>query len=449
MKDTLSETERLASRVPETARPGREACAPQEWAWVERSVWTERMLAALGNGVRGGKWFSLMDKVSRRRTLEVAWQQVARNRGAAGVDAVSVERFRAHEERYLGELEAQLQDGSYRPSAVRRVWIPKSGGGERPLGIPVVKDRVVQGALKLVLEPIFEREFMPHSYGFRPGRSTKDALREVAAALKAGHAWVVDADLKSYFDSIPHDRLLARIGERVSDGAVLGLIERFLEQEVMDGLERWTPQKGSPQGAVLSPLLANLYLHELDVRMAERGYRLVRYADDFVILCRSAEVAEQALAEVRAWVAEAGLELHPDKTHVGDWREPGQGFEFLGYRFDGGHRWVRRKSLQAFKDRVRVETRRTRGKSLEQVIARLNPMLKGWFAYFQHADRRTFPRLDGWVRRRLRALLRKQQKRPGHGICKADHRRWPNAFFAQRGLFTLKEAYAMASQSRC
>jgi len=249
----MIETMGLSSGVPRAARPRGEACDPREWGWVERSVWTERMLAALGNGVRGGKWYSLRDKVWSRRTLEVAWRRVAANAGAAGVDRVSVERFRADEERYLGELEAQLQDGSYRPSAVRRVWIPKGDGRRRPLGIPVVKDRVVQAALKLVLEPIFEREFLWVSHGFRPGRGAKQALRAVVAGLAAGAYWVVDADLKSYFDSIPWDRLLARVRERVSDGAVLSLIERFLKQDVMEGLDRWTPTAGSPQGAVLTP----------------------------------------------------------------------------------------------------------------------------------------------------------------------------------------------------
>jgi len=199
---------------------------------------------------------------------------------------------------------------------------------------------------------------------------------------------------------------------------------------------------------VLSPLLANVYLHAMDVHLSERGYRLVRYADDFVVLCQSREEAEAALAEVRAWVEDNGLELHPDKTRVGDCRQPGQGFEFLGYRFEAGRRRVRRKSLKAFKDRVRAKTRRSRGDSLECVIADLNPMLRGWFAYFKHAHRWTFPDLDGWIRRRLRAFLRKQQKRPGFGRCLADQRRWPNAFFARRGLFTLTEAHAAASRSR-
>jgi len=199
---------------------------------------------------------------------------------------------------------------------------------------------------------------------------------------------------------------------------------------------------------VLSPLLANLYLHGLDEALEQAGHRLVRYADDFVVLCRSQTEAEAALAGVRRWVEANGLRLHPDKTHVGNCLEPGQGFEFLGYRFEGGRRTVRRKSLQALKDRIRQRTRRTRAVALEQIIEELNPMLRGWFQYFQHAPSWTFPRLDGFVRRRLRACLRKREKRPGFGRCEQDHRRWPNAFFAGLGLFTLTEAHRLACQSR-
>lgn len=439
--------------MSEGARVPREAKqvpydATREWAWVDRTVWTERMLAALGNGVRGGKWFSLIDKVYRPQTLAAAWREVEANRGAAGVDGQSCERFAAQAERYLGELAEELERGSYRAQAVRRVEIPKGGGKSRPLGIPTVKDRIVQGALKRVLEPIFEQEFLPMSYGFRPGRGCKDALREVDGLLGEGYTHVVDADLESYFDSIPHARLLERIEERISDGRVLGLIRQWLGQDVLRGMERWTPTGGTPQGAVISPLLANIYLHPLDRHMSERGFRMVRYCDDFVILCRSAEQARRALEEVRGWVEANGLSLHPEKTHVGDCREQGQGFEFLGYRFEAGRRWVRRKSQRALEAKIRAKTRRTCGRSLAQVIAELNPMLRGWFAYFKHAERGEFRRLDGFIRRRLRAVLRKQAHRPGMGRCHADHRRWPNRFFAAHGLFTLTEAHALASRPR-
>jgi RNA-directed DNA polymerase len=415
---------------------------------VEGSIWTDRMISALVNGVKGGRWFSLIDKVSAPRTLAVAWAKVRANRGACGVDGESVERFAAREDEYLSELSQALVRDTYRPQAVRRVEIPKGDGGTRPLGIPTVKDRIVQTAIKLVIEPIFEVMFLPSSYGFRPGRGSKEALREVDRLLGEGHVFVVDADLRSYFDSIPHDRLMARVEARISDGRLLGLLRSYLAQDIFDGLQSWTPTGGTPQGAVISPLLGNLYLHPLDVHLRDRGYVLVRYADDFVVLCRSREEAEAALAEVRGWVEANGLSLHPDKTHVGDCREPGQGFEFLGYRFEAGRRWVRKKSLDRLKDRVRDETRRARGDSLARVIDDLNPLLRGWFGYFKHAYPTTFIEVDGFVRRRLRALLRKQQKRPGAGHCHDDHKRWPNAFFARDGLFALHTAWLAARESR-
>jgi RNA-directed DNA polymerase len=406
------------------------------------------MVSALGNGVKGGKWYSLMDKVVRPTTLEAAWRKVVRNHGAAGADGQSIERFAAQAERYLQELQHSLEDGSYRPHPVKRVEIPKGDGRTRPLGIPTVKDRIVQTALKMVIEPIFETQFQPGSYGFRPGRSCKDALREVDRLLKAGFTWVVDADLKSYFDTIPHDKLMTLVASAISDGPVLSLIESFLQQDIMKDMARWRPTTGTPQGAVISPLLANLYLHPLDLLMEESGRRMVRYADDFVILCRTEAEALAALRQVEAWVAANGLALHPDKTRVGDSRQPGQGFDFLGYRFEAGRRFVRKKSLKALRDKVRGMTSRSRGDSLERIINDLNPMLRGWFGYFKHAPPALFGVIDGFVRRRLRAILRKQDKRPGIGRCQADHHRWPNAFFAAHGLFTLRTAYEQARHSR-
>ena len=411
-------------------------------------MWTERMLSALVNGVKGGKWFSLMDKVFAPRTLLAAWTKVHANKGAAGVDGQSVERFAARAEDYLTELSATLREGRYQPHAVRRVDIPKGDGRTRPLGIPVVKDRIVQTAVKMLLEPIFEATFREGSYGFRPGRGCHAALREVDHLVRQGYTFVVDADLAGYFDTIPHDKLMARVEERISDGRVLDLLRGWLQQDILRGTERWTPSGGTPQGAVVSPLLANIYLHPLDVLMAARGCRMVRYADDFVILCRTRAEADAALALVRTWVAEAGLTLHPTKTHVGDCRLPGEGFDFLGYRFEAGRRDVRKKSLASFKERVRDKTRRSRGVSLERLVADLNPMLRGWFGYFKHAHRHTFSQLDGFVRRRLRALLRKREKRPGQGICRADHQRWPKAYFANAGLFALDTAWHAARQSR-
>jgi RNA-directed DNA polymerase len=436
-----------APAVPQVAIQGA-AADGRDWSWVAAEVWNERMLAALGNGVRGGKWFSLIDKVYRPATLRAAWRRVAANAGAAGVDRQSVAQFAARAEVYLAELEAALKAERYQPLAVLRVEIPKGPGQTRPLGIPAVKDRIVQTAVKLVLEPIFEREFLDTSYGFRPGRGCKDALRAVDRLLQEGYSHVVDADLQSYFDTIPHVPLLARVAEQVSDGRLLALIGAFLQQDIVKGVQRWTPTGGTPQGAVISPLLANIYLHPLDCWLRECGYRMVRYADDFVVLCQSAAQAQAGLALVQEWVQGQGLRLHPDKTHVGDCRDVGQGFDFLGYRFEAGQRRVRRKSMAALRERIRTKTGRSRGDSLQCIIADLNPVLRGWFGYFQHAHPITFRIMDGFLRRRLRALLRKQQHRPGRGCTLADHGRWSNAFFATQGLFTMTDAHALASQSR-
>ena len=406
------------------------------------------MVSALVNGVKGGKWFSLIDKVYAPATLAAAWAKVRANGGAAGVDGVSLERFEARSEFYLAELSEALRIGTYRTQAVRRVDIPKSDGGTRPLGIPAVKDRIVQRAMKLVIEPIFEVEFLAGSYGFRPGRGCHDALREVDQAIKEGFTFVVDADLKAYFDSIPHGRLMERVEEKVSDGRALDLLRGWLAADVMRGTERWTPTAGAPQGAVISPLLANIYLHPLDARMAALGYRMVRYADDFVVLCESREAADAALADIRRWVDENGLVLHPEKTRVGDCRVTGEGFDFLGYRFEAGRRWVRKKSLKRFKDSIREKTGRSRGDSLARIISDLNPMLKGWFGYFKHAYKTEFSSLDGFIRRRLRAILRKQGKRPGFGLSPLDSQRWPNAFFADAGLVALHTAWRTARESR-
>ncbi len=251
------------------------------WQWVELAIWTPRMLAALEQGVKGGNWYSLMDKVYKVENLTSGFRKVEANKGSAGVDHVTVEMFGDRWIENLQHLSEQLASGQYRPQPIRRVWIPKPGTKEmRPLGIPTVRDRVVQAALRNAIEPIFEREFAAQSYGFRPGRGCKDALRRVDGLLKAGYEWIVDVDLKSYFDTIPHEQLLARIRERVADSKVLDLITAFLKQGVMGGLAGWTPETGTPQGAVISPLLSNIYLNPLDHQMANRGTEMVRYADD-------------------------------------------------------------------------------------------------------------------------------------------------------------------------
>jgi RNA-directed DNA polymerase len=311
-----------------------------------------------------------------------------------------------------------------------------------------VRDRIVQGALRHVLEPIFEKHFAPHSYGFRPGRGCKDALRRVNQLLNDGYTIVVDVDLKSYFDTIPHERLMSRVRERIADGRVLQLIESFLRAAIMDGLEGWEPEAGAPQGAVLSPLLSNIYLDPLDHRMASRGYQMVRYADDIVILCRSRSDAEQVLAEVRQWCEAEGLTLHPTKTRIVDVRT--DVLEFLGYRFQTNRRnklirLPRVTSPKKLKDRVRAHTKRCNGESLSRIVTNLNAVLHGWFGYFKHGCEATFEPIDGWVRKRLRSILRWRAGRNGCGRGR-DHQRWPNAFFAECGLLSLVSAYHSACQ---
>ena len=416
------------------------------WAWVAAAVWTPRMLAALENGVRGGKWHSLMDKVYALPNLSAAWAAVRANAGAAGGDHQTIEHYERELEANLKRLAEQLRDGSYVPQAVRRVWIPKPGSREdRPLGIPTVRDRVVQSALRNVLEPIFEREFAAHSYGFRPGRGCQEALQRVEHLLDAGYTFVVDADLKSYFDTIPHAQMRARVATKIADGRVLALLDAFLQQEVMSTLGATTPEAGTPQGAVISPLLSNIYLDPLDQLMAAQGWEMVRYADDFVILCRSPAEAEQALRVVQGWTATAGLTLHPAKTCLVDATQKG-GFDFLGYHFERGYQWPREKSAQKLKDRVRELTKRTNGKSLRVIIAELNPVLRGWYEYFKHSHRTTWERLDRWIRMRLRSLLRQRHGGKGRGRGH-DHLRWPNAFFTAQGLFNLGVAAASKGQS--
>jgi RNA-directed DNA polymerase len=404
------------------------------------------MLTALAQGVKGGRWHSLIDKVWKPETLRASFDRVRRNDGAAGVDRMTCERFAARLDVHLEWLETRLREDRYVAQPVQRTWIPKPGRTEkRPLGIPTIRDRTVQGALRAALEPIFERDFADHSYGFRPGRGCKDALRRVTELLSAGYVWVLDADLKSYFDTIPHDQLLAQIARKVSDRRVLSLIAQYLHQPILDHLEQWTPEQGTPQGAVLSPLLANIYLDPLDHLVANAGFEMVRYADDFVILCRSHAAAEAVLALVREWTESAGLALHPDKTRVVDASQRG-GFDFLGYHFECGYHWPSEKARQQLRDRLRPLTKRTNGTSLEAIVSRLNPILSGWFEYFQHGCPYDLPGLDGWVRMRLRSILRHRRRRKGRSKG-WDRQRWPNAFFAALGLFSLTTAHRLACQS--
>jgi RNA-directed DNA polymerase len=404
------------------------------------------MLTALEEGVKGGVWFSLIDKVSAPRVLRWAFEQVSSNGGAAGVDHQTIAMYEQRLEQHTEYLSRTLKEGSYQPDAVRRVMIPKPGSNEkRPLGIPTVRDRVVQKALLATIEPIFEREFAEQSYGFRPGRGCKRALRRVEQLLRAGYTWVVDADLQKYFDTIRHDALMQLVAERIADGRVLKLIEKYLQQGVLENMREWQPETGTPQGAVISPLLSNIYLNPLDHLLAASGIEMVRYADDFVLLSRSEHEAQRALALVQQWTVTVGLTLHPEKTRIVDASQRG-GFDFLGYHFERGYKWPRKKSLQKFKNTIRVKTKRTNGQSLQVIIANVNRSAQGWFGYFKHSHRTTFRPLDQWVRQRLRSILRRRQKRRGRAR-RRDNREWPNTFFTAQGLYSFVAARAADRQS--
>lgn len=411
--------------------------AHDRWWWVEPKVWTERMLKRLEQSEPTTVWFRLWDKVLAPGNLQAAFWAVWRKDGAPGVDGQTVKQFERGAEAELAKLREELRSRRYHRQPARRVWIPKPGATEkRPLGIPAVRDRTVEAALKHVLEPIFERDFAEHSYGFRPGRGCREAVQRVEQLLGTGRVWCVDLDFKSYFDTIPHARLLGLVKQRVVDGSVLALLEQSLKAGVLEELKGWQPtERGTPQGAVISPLLANLYLNPLDQQMAGKGYEMVRYADDLVVLCRSREEAEQALAELRQWSQEAGLTLHPTKTRIVNAQS--EGFDFLGWHFRGGKKWPRKKSLEKLREKMRGLTRRTNGRSLSEIIATANPILRGWHNYFRGSHPTGLTGPDGWLRRRLRAMLRKREKRPGYGLGKQDSQRWPNRWFAAHGLFSL------------
>jgi RNA-directed DNA polymerase len=408
------------------------------WWWIEQRVWTERMLTRLEQSEPTTVWFGLWDKVIAERNLEAGFWAVWRNAGAAGVDGQTVPQFEAQQKAELAQLREELRTQRYRRQPARRVWIPKPGTTEkRPLGIPAVRDRTVEAALKAVLEPIFERDFAEHSYGFRPGRGCREAVKRVERLLEEGRAWCVDVDFKSYFDTIPHERLMELVEQRIVDGKVLALLKQSLKAGVLEELKDWQPsERGTPQGAVISPILANLYLNPLDHHMVQQGWEMVRYADDLVVLCRSEEEAKQVLENLRQWSERAGLTVHPTKTRIVNVH--GEGFDFLGWHFCGNKKWPRKKSLQKLQDKLRPLSGRTNRWGLSEIIAQANPILRGWHGYFRESHRTGLSGPDGWLRRRLRAMLRKREKRPGYGLSRADSQRWPNRWFAAQGLFSLE-----------
>lgn len=399
----------------------------------------------LTNKVRGGKWHALIDKVYAPLNLYTAARKVTGMKKAAGVDGQSCEAFEEHLLVETRNLNEEIRTQSYRPSAVLRAHIPKPGrpNETRPLGIPTVRDRVVQRAIVNVIEPILDHQFHDRSFGFRRERGAHDALRIVEQKLEAGYVYVVDADLKSYFDTIPKDRLLALVQQHISDTRLLKLIKLFLDQSILEDLREWNPIAGVPQGAVLSPLLSNLYLNPLDHQMADAGFEMVRYADDFVVLCRSQADAEAALAVITGWVELAGLTLHPTKTKIVDSRV--ESFAFLGYSFRGDKIYPRRESLAKMKTRINELTPRKRSGSIDTIAGELNRTLIGWFHYFRHCRWTIFTDLDFRVRCRLRQLLLKRHRKNPERLPSTQ--RWPNAYFAKAGLYSLREAHFRFAQS--
>jgi len=386
--------------------------------------------------VKKFKAHSLIDKVYSRLNLLIAYERVRANKGAAGVDRVSLGRFEKNLEWNIEEIHRLLYENKYVPSPVRRVYIPKGNGKMRPLGIPTVRDRVVQQAILNKVEKLFEPKFKDCSYGFRPNRSGLQAIAMVERYLKEGYQWVVEVDIESFFDTVQQERLVDLVAEEIADGRVLRLIHSILKSGVMDDMGVKYQTTGTPQGGVISPLLANIYLHPYDEKMMDEGYKVVRYADDVVVLCKTKSEAERAFEKTgQILEGDLKLKLNRDKSKI---VHKSQSFEFLGYLFGYGYsdyKMPREKAIRSFKDKVRWLTRRQQPKKITDIIKELNPVIRGWRNYFKNGcSKRVFWKLDCWIENRLRAF-----KAKGWGL--RTHLKMPHEVFEKMGLITLNETF--------
>lgn len=380
------------------------------------------------------KWYTLYGHLLSFNRLKEAFRKVKKNGGAPGTDGQTIAEFEENLIENLEEIKEELKEKNYQPSPVKRVYIDKGNGEKRPLGIPTVKDRVVQQVLKEVIEPVFEPEFLDCSYGFRPDKSAHMAIKKVEEYLKDGNVWVVDADIKSYFDTIDHKLLIDAVADKISDGSILNLIGLFLEAEIKDGEGLVIPEMGTPQGGVISPLLANIYLHEFDKEMTERGHKLVRYADDWIILKRTMMAGRRIMSGAKEFLKEElELKMHPKKSKLIDARQ--ESFEFLGYYFrvygnngQGEGNVIfgpSHKSIDKFKEKIREITRRNQTTTAKRVITSLRPKLRGWANYFGIGYVKSlFENLDGWIRRRIRMIQLRSWKNPGKLIAILKSKGW-------------------------